>query len=47
MKYITPKFEITVIETTDILAASSEFYEVEDNNDGSGNIIFNVSNLFS
>ena len=46
MKYVTPTFEIAVIETEAILTASPEKYEVENNNDGSGNIIFDALNLF-
>ena len=49
MKYITPKIEISVIETEDILTASSgqtANYEVEDNNDGTGNIIMDALNIF-
>ena len=46
MKYVTPKYEIAVIETEDILTASSEKYEIEQNNDGSGNVIMNAFDLF-
>ena len=46
MKYITPKAEINDIETVDILTASSKNCEVEDNENGIGNIIFDVSKLF-
>ena len=46
MKYITPKIEISVIETEDILTASSEKYEIEKNEDGSGNVIMNAFDLF-
>ena len=46
MKYVTPKLEITVLETEDILAASSEKYEIEENDDGSGNIIMDAINIF-
>ena len=49
MKYITPKIEISVIETEDILTASSgqtANYEVEDNNDGTGNIIMDALSIF-
>ena len=46
MKYVTPKFEITVLETEDILA-SSEKYEIEQNSNGSGNIIMDAFNIFS
>ena len=49
MKYVTPKYELAVMETKDILTASTdqnEKYEVEQNNDGSGNIIMNAASLF-
>ncbi len=46
MKYVTPKYEVAVVETEDILTASSEKYEIEQNNDGSGNVIMNVFDLF-
>ena len=47
MKYVTPKYELTVLETEDVLAASSEKYEIEQNDDGSGNIIMDAFNIFS
>lgn len=46
MKYVTPKYEVAIIETEDILTASSEKYEIEQNNDGSGNVIMNAFDLF-
>ena len=49
MKYVTPKIEISVIETEDILTASSgqaANYEIEQKGDGSGNVIMNVFDLF-
>ena len=46
MKYVTPKYELTVLETEDVLAASSEKYEIEQNDDGSGNIIMDAFNIF-
>lgn len=49
MKYVTPKYEMAVVETEDILTASSgqtANYEVEQNNDGSGNILVDMSKLF-
>ena len=45
MKYITPTLEITEIESSDVITASSG-YEVEENED-SGNIIFDALNIFS
>ena len=49
MKYGTPKIEISVIETEDILTASSgqaTNYEIEQKNDGSGNILIDMGKLF-
>ncbi len=46
MKYIAPKYEMALIETEDILTASSEKYEIEKNDDGSGNIIMDALNIF-
>ena len=49
MKYVTPKIEISVIETEDILTASSgqaANYEIEQKDDGSGNILIDVGKLF-
>jgi len=49
MKYATPKYEMAVIETEDILTASTgqtANYEIEQKDDGSGNIIMNAFDLF-
>ena len=49
MKYITPKIEISVIEAEDILTASSgqaANYEIEEKDDGSGNILIDMDKLF-
>ena len=49
MKYVTPKIEISVIETEDILTASSDQaanYEIEQKDDGSGNILIDMGKLF-
>ena len=46
MKYVVPTIELANIETKDILTVSMGKYEVENNNDGSGNVIINASNLF-
>ena len=49
MKYLTPKIEIFVIETEDILTASSgqaANYEIEQKDDGSGNILIDIGKLF-
>lgn len=49
MKYIAPKYEMALIETEDILTASSgqaANYEIEQKDDGSGNVIMNAFDLF-
>ena len=49
MKYVTPKIEIFVIETEDTLTASSgqaANYEIEQKDDGSGNILIDMGKLF-
>ncbi len=49
MKYVTPKYEMSVIETEDIITASSSQaanYEIEEKDDGSGNILIDIGKLF-
>ena len=49
MKYVTPQYEQAVIALKDIITASisqGSKYEVEINNDGSGNVIMNALHLF-
>ena len=49
MKYVTPRYEMSVVETEDILTASSgqaANYEIEQKDDGSGNIIIDMGKLF-
>ena len=49
MKYVTPKYEAYIVETEDILTASSgqiANYEVEDNKDGTGNVIVDALSIF-
>ena len=45
MKDDSPKYEKILLETESILA-SSEKFEVQENNDGSGNVIMNAFDLF-
>ena len=45
MKYDSPKYEIILLETESILA-SSEKFEIQENEDGSGNVIMNAFDLF-
>ncbi len=46
MKYIAPKYEFATLEANDIITASTDKYEVENNNDGSGSVIMNAFDLF-
>ena len=49
MKYVTPTYEMSVVETEDILTASSgqaANYEIEQKDDGSGNILIDMGKLF-
>ena len=49
MKYVTPKYEVAIIETEDILTASSgqtANYEIEQKDDGSGLVEIAISKLF-
>ena len=49
MKYVTPKIEMSIVETEDILTASSgqaANYEIEQKDDGSGNILIDMGKLF-
>ena len=46
MKYVTPIYDMTIALAEDVLTASSEKYEVEQNNNGSGSVIINAFNLF-
>ena len=45
MKYVTPKIEISVIETEDILTASSNGYEISKTDAGEGKIQLDFSKL--
>ena len=47
MKYISPEYDCFVIETEDILSVSSEGYEIERGDDGSGSVIFDASGIFN
>ncbi len=49
MKYVTPKYEAVDVEAEDIITASSgqtANYEIEQKNDGSGNILIDMGKLF-
>ena len=45
MKYLTPKYEIAVVETEDILTASSNGYEISKTDAGEGKIQLDFSKL--
>lgn len=46
MKYVTPKYENAIIETKDIITASTVKFEIEQNDNGSGNVIMNALDIF-
>ena len=46
MKYVAPRYEQAIVETKDIITASSDKYEIEQNDNGSGNVIMNAFDLF-
>ena len=46
MKYVTPRYEQTTVETKDIITASSDKYEIEQNDNGSGNVIMKALDIF-
>ena len=46
MKYTSPKYELNIMETNDVITASPDKFEVEQNNDGTGNVIMNAFDLF-
>ena len=45
MKYLTPKYEIAVVETEDVLTASSSGYEISKTDAGEGKIQLDFSKL--
>ena len=45
MKYLTPKYEIAVVETEDVLTASSNGYEISKTDTGEGKIQLDFSKL--
>ena len=51
MKYVTPKYEISVFETENILSASTEKYEItegtDENGNKAGNVIMTAFNIFN
>ena len=46
MKYVKPTVEFEILETTDILSASTGAVEIETTGEGTGNVIFNAFDLF-
>ena len=47
MRYQSPEYELMLLETENILESSSEKFEIEENEDGSGNVIMNAFDLFN
>ena len=48
MKYQSPKYELTNIQAIDVITASPNSYEIEEDkeNKGFGNIIIKASSIF-
>ena len=46
MKYIKPKYDLSVLEASDILLASGDKFEITKNDDGTGNVIFDAIDIF-
>ena len=48
MKYVTPKYESVIIETKDVITSSvtSNKFEIEQEDNGKGNVIMNALDLF-
>ena len=46
MKYITPTIDIEVLETSDVVATSKGGYEISNEGEGKGNIIFGATSIF-
>ena len=46
MKYVCPVYDLKITELDDILLASKENYEIVENSDGTGNVIFDTSSIF-
>ena len=48
MKYITPKYESVIIEAKDVITSStaSNKYEIEQEDNGKGNVIMDAINIF-
>ena len=47
MKYVPPKYERAFIKTQDVLTASTNRFEIKQNENGTGNVIMNALDLFS
>lgn len=47
MKYLAPKFELVIISSNDVLTASGDKYEIVEEGEGNGKIIFNALNIFN
>ena len=47
IKYVAPKYELTIVETETVLSASKEKYEIEEKENGVGNVIMNAFDIFN
>ena len=47
MKYIEPTIEIAIFETEEVITASKQYCEVENEGDGKGKVTFSAFGLFS
>lgn len=48
MKYVTPKYENAIIETKDIITASTDKFEIQrdEKDEGKGNVVMNALDIF-
>ena len=48
MKYVSPKYESVLLETKDVITSSvtSNKFEIEQEDNGKGNVIMNALDLF-
>ena len=46
MKYIKPNYDLSALEASDIILASKDKYEINHNADGTGNVIFDATDIF-
>lgn len=46
MKYSEPKYNLSALETKDIILASMDKYEITKNDNGTGNVMINANEIF-